>query len=100
MSTTTLRLEMPLKQRFAQLAEALGQTSHSLMLEALGQKADEMEERLAFSRLAAQRYSAIEAGGPVVEWADMKAQLRERLKPFPAPALAAKKSTKAKAAAQ
>ena len=96
MSTTTLRLDPPLKQRFAHLAEAMGQTAHGLMLNALGQKADEMEAQLAFSRLASARYQAIEAGQAVVEWDDMKRSLRERVQSASLKNAPVKKSTKAR----
>ena len=59
MSTTTLRLDAPLKRRLANLAQYAGRTPHSLMVEALEQKADEMEAQTAFARVAAKRDQAL-----------------------------------------
>ncbi|MGH6640070.1 MAG: CopG family ribbon-helix-helix protein [Polaromonas sp.] len=80
MSTTTLRLDAPLKLRLAHLAQATGRTPHSLMLEALEQKADEMEAQLEFARLAADRDQALQDGQAGVDWHDMKTYLRDRVK--------------------
>ncbi len=79
MSTTTLRIDAPLRDRISRLANALNQTPHSFMVEALAQKADEAEWRLGLQHEAQQRDAAIQAGEPVVEWHEMKAYLRARL---------------------
>ena len=79
MSTTTLRIDAPLRDRISRLANALNQTPHSFMVEALAQKADEAEWRLGLQQEAQQRDSAIQAGEPVAEWHEMKAYLRARL---------------------
>ncbi len=79
MSTTTLRIEESLRERIARLADALNQTPHSFMVEALAQKADEAEWRLGVQREAQQRDAALQAGEPGVEWHEMKTYLRERL---------------------
>ena len=79
MSTTTLRIEEPLRQRIVRLAGELKQTPHSFMLEALAQKADEAEWRLGVQREAQQRDTAMQAGAPGIEWHEMKAYLRARL---------------------
>ena len=96
MSTTTLRLDSPLKRRIANLAQAAGRTPHSLMVEALEQKADEMEAQVAFSRVAATRDQALQAGQKGVDWHDMKAWLRGVAKA----GTSAKKTVKAKARAK
>ena len=80
MSTTTIRLDAPLKRRIAKLAQAAGRTPHSLMAEALEQKADELEAQAAFSQLAATRDQALQAGQKPVAWHDMKAWLRATVK--------------------
>lgn len=80
MSTTTIRLEAPLKRRIAKLALAAGRTPHSLMAEALEQKADELEAQAAFSRLAASRDQALQAGQKAIDWHDMKVWLRTAVK--------------------
>ena len=79
MSTTTLRIEEPLRERIVRLAGELNQTPHSFMVEALAQKADEAEWRLGVQREAQQRDAALQAGEPGIEWHEMKAYLRERL---------------------
>ncbi|CDS53163.1 hypothetical protein [Polaromonas sp. CG9_12] len=79
MSTTTLRIEDSLRERIARLAQALDQTPHNFMLEALAQKADEAEWKLSLQREAQQRDAALQAGEPGVEWHEMRTYLRNRL---------------------
>lgn len=79
MSTTTLRIEDTLRERIARLAQALDQTPHNFMLEALAQKVDEAEWKLSVQREAQQRDAALQAGEPGVEWHEMRTYLRERL---------------------
>ena len=76
MSTTTLRLNALLKDRLTRLAHAAGRTPHSLMVEALEQKADEIEAQNAFARAAAKRDQALQAGQKGAEWHAMKTWLR------------------------
>ena len=76
MVTTTLRLDATLKRRIANLAKASGRTPHSLMVEALEQKADEIEAQNAFARAAAKRDQALQAGQKGAEWHAMKTWLR------------------------
>ena len=83
MSTTTLRIDPSLRERIAQLAQALDQTPHNFMVEALAQKADEAEWKLAVQREAQQRDSALQTGEPGVEWHEMRAYLKERLAQAP-----------------
>ena len=80
MSTTTLRIDDTLRERIARLAQALDQTPHNFMLEALAQKADEAEWRLSMQRDAYQRDQALQAGEPGVEWHEMRTYLQERVK--------------------
>ena len=79
MSTTTLRLDDSLRERIARIAQAMEQTPHNFMLEALAQKADEAEWKLAMQRDAHQRDVALQAGEPGVEWHEMRAYLKTRL---------------------
>ena len=79
MSTTTLRIEPALRERITQLAQALNQTPHNFMLEALAQKADEAEWKLSMQREAQQRDAALQAGEPGVAWHEMRTYLRARL---------------------
>lgn len=80
MPTTTLRIDDTLRERIARLAQALDQTPHNFMLEALAQKADEAEWRLSMQRDAYQRDQALQAGEPGVEWHEMRTYLQERVK--------------------
>lgn len=80
MPTTTLRIDDTLRERIARLAQALDQTPHNFMLEALAQKADEAEWRLSMQRDAHQRDQALQAGEPGVEWHEMRTYLQERVK--------------------
>ena len=79
MSTTTLRIEPVLRERITQLAQALNQTPHSFMLEALAEKADEAEWKLSIQREAQQRDAALQAGEPGIEWHEMRTYLHTRL---------------------
>ena len=79
----------PLKRRIARLAQAAGRTPHSLMAEALEQKADELEAQAAFTRLAAARDLALQAGQKTLDWHDMKVWLRSTVKTRTATAKAA-----------
>ena len=79
MSTTTLRIEPALRERITQLAQALNQTPHNFMLEALAEKADEVEWKLSMQREAQQRDAGLQAGEPGVAWHEMRTYLRDRL---------------------
>ena len=79
MSTTTLRIDDTLRERIARLAQALDQTPHNFMVEALAQKADEAEWRMAMQMQAQQRDTALKAGEPAVEWHEMRSYLQARL---------------------
>ena len=96
MSTTTLRLDSPLKRRIANLAQAAGRTPHSLMVEALEQKADEMEAQIAFARIAARRDQALQAGQANIDWHDMKVWLRGNVKARASAPRPARTKTRAK----
>lgn len=80
MSTTTLRIDDTLRERIVRLAQALGQTPHNFMVEALAQKADEAEWRMSMQQEAHQRDQALQVGEPGVEWHEMRTYLQERLK--------------------
>jgi predicted DNA-binding protein len=62
MSTTTIRLPEDLKARIAAAAKRAGKTSHSFILEAIAEKADEAERRSDFHESAKRRYAAIAVG--------------------------------------
>ncbi len=84
MSTTTLRIDPSLRERITQLAQALDQTPHNFMLQALAEKADEAEWKLSMQREAHDRDLSLQAGEPGVEWHEMRAYLHERLAHSPA----------------
>ena len=78
-STTTIRLPEELKARLAQLAEAAGTSTHSLILDAIAEKADALERRQAFHEEARERLAEMEASGMGIEWDDMERYLRARM---------------------
>ena len=63
MSTTTIRLPDDLKARIAAAAKRAGTTTHSFILEAIAEKADEAERRSDFNDNADRRYAQIVATG-------------------------------------
>ena len=79
MSTTTLRIEPSLRERITQLAQALDQTPHNFMLQALAEKVDEAEWKLSIQRQAHDRDLALQAGESGIEWYEVRAYLDERL---------------------
>ena len=89
-TTTTLRIDETLRARIGRLAQALDQTPHNFMLEALAEKADEAEWKLAMQRDAQQRDAALQAGEPGIEWHEMRTYLQRRLDKNKQPALKTK----------
>ena len=79
MSTTTIRLPEDLKARIAAVAKRAGKTTHSLILEAIAEKAAETERRSDFHELAEKRYAAIAASGKAIPWSEMRTYLEERV---------------------
>lgn len=79
MSTTTIRLPEDLKARIAAVAKRTGKTTHSFILEAIAEKADETERRSDFHELAEKRYAAIAASGKTIPWNEMRTYLEERV---------------------
>ncbi len=77
MSTTTIRLPDALKARIAKAAEAAGTTSHSFILEAIAEKAEQAERRAEFHALADQRYSQFLEAGESIPWEDARAWLKQ-----------------------
>ncbi len=78
MSTTTIRLPKDLKERVAAAAERAGKTSHSFILEAISEKADEEERRADFNDAAEKRYAKIVASGKTIPWHEMRSYLEHR----------------------
>lgn len=79
MSTTTIRLPDALKARIAKAAEAAGTTSHSFILEAIAEKAEQAERRAEFHALADQRYAQFLDSGESIPWEDARAWLKQRI---------------------
>lgn len=79
MSTTTIRLPQDLKERITRAAERAGTTTHSLILEAIADKAEQEELQGEFQNAAARRYADIVASGKTVPWNEMRHYLERRL---------------------
>ena len=79
MSTTTIRLPEELKARVAAAAERAGKTSHSFILEAIAEKAEQEERRSAFDDVAEKRMAGIVASGKTIAWGEMRTYLENRL---------------------
>jgi predicted DNA-binding protein len=79
MSTTTIRLPEELRALIAAVAKRAGKTPHSLILEAIAEKADEAERRSDFHELAEKRYAAIAGPGKAIPWSEMRTYLEKRM---------------------
>jgi predicted transcriptional regulator len=79
MSTTTIRLSDELKARVARAAERAGTTSHSFILDAIAEKAEQEERRSEFDDTADARYAQIVTSGKSIPWTEMKRHLEARL---------------------
>ena len=79
MSTTTIRLPDDLKTRIAAAAARAGTTSHNFILEAIAEKAEQVERRSDFDDLAEQRYATIVSSGKTIPWDQMRRYLEDRL---------------------
>lgn len=84
MSTTTIRLPEDLKTRIAKAAEAAGTTVHGFILEAIAEKAEQVERRAEFHALADQRYAQFLETSEYIDWEDARAWLKQRLAGKPA----------------
>ncbi|MCD6671426.1 MAG: CopG family transcriptional regulator [Burkholderiaceae bacterium] len=67
-----------LKDRISRLARRAGITTHALIVEAIGEKAREMEQRQEFAEEAESRYSDIVATGKTIPWSEMRSYLEDR----------------------
>ena len=79
MSTTTIRLPEELKARVAAAAKRAGTTSHSFILEAIAEKAEQEERRGEFHDTAERRYAEIVASGKTIPWTEVRRYLEDRL---------------------
>lgn len=76
--TTTIRIPDELKARLVKLAEREGTSTHSLILDAIAEKAEALERRQSFHEEARERLAEMQATGMGIEWDEMKAYLRAR----------------------
>ncbi len=76
--TTTIRIPDELKARLAKLAEQEGTSTHSLILDAIAEKADAMERRQAFHAEARERYERYIETSEAIPWDEMRDYLRRR----------------------
>jgi predicted transcriptional regulator len=79
MATTTIRIPNDLKARVAAAAERAGKTSHSFILEAIAEKAEQDERRSDFDDVAERRFADILASGKTIPWGEMRTYLEDRL---------------------
>lgn len=79
MPTTTIRLPEALKARIAAAAKRAGTTPHSLILEAISEKAEQEERRADFNQAAEDRYARIVAAGKTIPWSEIRDFLENRL---------------------
>jgi len=91
MSTTTIRLPDELKARIADAAKRGGTTAHNFILEAIAEKADQVERRSDFHAVAEERYARILETGKTIPWEDMRSYLQARITGKPARRPAARK---------
>lgn len=78
-TTTTIRLPEDLKARIASAAERAGKTTHSFILEAIAEKAEQEELRASLDAEADTRFARIVESGKTIPWTDMRHYLEERL---------------------
>lgn len=81
MSTTTIRISDETKARMHAAAKAMGTSAHALIVEAIEEKADQLDRRAAFVREAEARAALIAADGQTLAWDDVKAYLQASLAP-------------------
>lgn len=77
--TTTIRIPDELKARLARLAEYEGTSTHSLILDAIIEKADALERQQSFHEEARQRHEHFLATGEGIPWEEMRDYLHRRV---------------------
>lgn len=75
MPTTTIRLSEDLKARISSAAERAGSTTHSFILEAIAEKAEQAERMTQFHDEASLRYENLIDSGKAIPWNTMKEYL-------------------------
>ena len=79
MSTTTIRIPDALKARLSRIAEQEGISTHGLILDAIAEKADALEQRQSFYAEAEARYADVIKTGLAITWEDMSEYLDARM---------------------
>ena len=74
-STTTIRMPEQLKSRIHEAAKHTGVSAHSIIIQAVEEKADKLEQQAAFYDEADQRFTQLVKTGEKVSWDDMQAYL-------------------------
>lgn len=85
MSTTTIRIPDELKTRLSRIAEQQGTSTHGLIIDAIAEKTEELEQRRSFYAEAEARYARVLETGKAITWEDMNAYLDARIAGEPAP---------------
>ena len=85
MSTTTIRIPDELKTRLSRIAEQQGTSTHGLIIDAIAEKTEELEQRRSFYAEAEARYARVLETGKAIAWEDMNAYLDARIAGEPAP---------------
>ena len=79
MAITSIRLPDDLKARITDAAKQAGSTTHSFILAAIAEKAEQVELRAEMEGVAADRYADIVSSGETIGWDDMRAYLIARI---------------------
>jgi predicted DNA-binding protein len=79
MTTTTIRIPETLKARLAAAAKRSGTTAHGFILEAIAEKTESSERRLAFVDLAEERFARVAQSGESIAWSDLRRYLEARV---------------------
>lgn len=79
MIPTTLRMPEDLKARVTAAAKQSGMTPHGFMLEAIAEKAEQVELHADFDTVAEARYAGIVGSGETISWEAMRHYLAQRL---------------------
>lgn len=77
--TKTIRLPEALETRVAAAAERIGTTPHNCVVEAITEKADQVERRGEFNDTAERRYAEIVATGRTIPLSEIRKYLEDRL---------------------
>jgi len=94
MSTPTIRLSEELKARIVRAAKRDGTTAHNFILEAIAEKVEQSERRIASDDETEQRFAALVASGRTIPWADVRHYLEQRIAGKPARRPATRKVAK------